>query len=136
MWPAGYCMWIRLVDPPDGGPGPRSGACGSPRTLGFQKTPGFSRHQGGLTTSKPRPKEDLVWGRVPDRATKVVITAPDGLRIEVTPKDGPKNFPGRFYGIPVKTGQGHPKARINWLDADGKPGSRGMKLLPPITKRP
>jgi hypothetical protein len=75
----------------------------------------------------------LVWGRVPDRAAAVVITAPDGLRIEVEPTDGPKGFPGRYYGIPV--GPGHPGARINWLDANGKPGSRGIALLPPVTRQ-
>ena len=132
MWPAGYCFWIRLVDPPDGRPGARSGSCGSPRTLGFRKTPGFSRHQ-NLALSRPRPKAELVWGRVPDRAATVVVTAPDGLRIKARPKDGPRSFPGRFYGIQVDTG--HPKARINWLDAEGNRGSRGIRLMPPITRR-
>jgi hypothetical protein len=48
------------------------------------------------------------------------------------PQDGPKNFPGRFYGIPVKPPmQG---ARINWLDANGQPGSRGIALMPPISR--
>jgi hypothetical protein len=133
MWPAGYCLWIRLLDPPNGRPGPTSGSCGSPRSLGFRKTPGFSRHQGAFLSGRaPPPKEVLVWGRVPDRAERVVITAPDGLRIVRNPKDGPENFPGRFYGIPVDPG--HPGARINWLGAGGKPGSRGIRLMPPITR--
>lgn len=132
MWPAGYCLWIRLLDPPEGRPGPTAGSCGSPRSLGFRRTPGFSRHQGAFLSGKaPPPKEVLVWGRVPDRAEKVVVTAPDGLRIAMRPKDGPKTFPGRFYGIPVKPV--HRRARINWLDASGKRGSRGIRLMPPIT---
>jgi hypothetical protein len=132
MWPPGYCLWIRLFDAPGLHPGGgRSGFCGSPRALGFRKTPGFSRAQ-ALTTSKPRPKEVLVWGRVPDSATKVVITAPGHKPIEVVPEEGPKRFPGRYYAIPVKPPmQG---ARINWLDASGQPGSRGIGLMPPITR--
>ena len=129
MWPAGYCFWIRLLDSPNARPGPTSGSCGSPRSLGFRKTPGFSRHQGPVLSGKA--KEILVWGRVPDRAERVVIRARDGLRIERKPKDGPRTFPGRFYGIPVSPG--HRGARINWLDASGKPGSPGIRLMPPVT---
>jgi hypothetical protein len=88
-----------------------------------------------MRTPAPKPEEALIWGRVPDRADKVVITAPDGLRIEVKAEDGPKTFPGRYYGIPVRIRRRgeHPGARINWLDADGRPGSRGIRLMPPIT---
>jgi hypothetical protein len=131
MWHKGYCLSINLLDPPDRNLRGRSGFCGAPRSLGFRKTPGFSRAQ-GVTRSKPPMKEVLVWGRVPDRAEKVVIAAPGHSRIEVVPSDGPKTFPGRFYAIPVKPPmQG---ARINWLDENGKPGSRGIGLMPPISR--
>ena len=131
LWRRGYCLWLHLVDPPARTWGRRGGFCGSPRSLGFRKTPGFNRAQNELMPVKPRPREILVWGRVPDRAEQVVITAPDGLRIARRPKDGPESFPGRYYGIPVSPG--HPGARINWLDARGEPGSRGIRLMPPIT---
>ena len=142
MWRRGWCLWMTLLDPPKemGAAGRRSGFCGAPRSLGFRKTPGFSRAQNAMQ-SRPTPKtvEVLVWGRVPDRAEKVVVSAPNGKRIEVAPADGPESFPGRFYGIPVKVRlrgkrsnwQG---ARINWLDADGKPGSRGIGMMPPISR--
>jgi hypothetical protein len=130
MWPRGYCLWLWLLDPPDPTSG-GGGFCGSPRSLGFRKTPGFSRQQGPART-KPPAKEVLVWGRVPDRADKVVITAPGARRVTVAPTDGPKSFPGRYYLIPVKPPL--PGARINWLDASGKPGSRGIGLMPPITR--
>jgi hypothetical protein len=131
LWPAGYCLWLNVLDPPDESAGGRSGHCGSPRSLGFRKTPGFSRAQ-GLTRVKPLAKEVLVWGRVPDRATAVVITAPGHRRIEVVPEEGPKTFPGQYYAIPVKPPmQG---ARINWLDTNGRPGSRGIGLMPPISR--
>lgn len=130
MWPAGYCLWLRVLDPPEAGGGV-GGHCGSPRSLGFRRTPGFSRAQ-GPAPSKPLPKEVLVWGRVPDRAAKVVIAAPGVKRIEVVPTDGPKTFPGRYYVIPVKPPlQG---ARINWLDSEGERGSRGIGLMPPISR--
>jgi hypothetical protein len=127
--PPGYCLWFNPLDPPDRSLSGRSGFCGAPRNLGFRKTPGFSRAQPGSTRTV---EEVVVWGRVPDRAATVVVTAPGGTRIEVTPTDGPRTFPGRFYGIPVKPGL--PGARINWLDEDGRPGSRGIRLMPPITR--
>jgi hypothetical protein len=130
MWHRGWCMWITVFDPPNRPGIGRSGFCGSPKNLGFRKTPGFSRAQ-TVAQSKPRPKEILVWGRVPDRAEKVVISAPGHSSIEIVPSDGPESFPGRFYAIPVKPPM--EGARINWLDAEGKPGSRGIRLLPPIT---
>jgi hypothetical protein len=69
---------------------------------------------------------------VPDRASKVVISAPGRRRIEVVPEPGPKRFPGQYYAIPVKPPmQG---ARVNWLDQDGKPSSRGIRLMPPISR--
>ncbi len=131
MWPAGYCLWLNVLDPPDKTTGGRSGHCGSPRSLGFRKTPGFSRAQ-GPARARPRPNEVLVWGRVPDRATKVVITAPGRRRIAVLPEEGPKTFPGQYYVIPVKPPM--PGARINWLDPNGRPGSRGIGLMPPIAR--
>lgn len=131
MWPRGYCLWLNVLDPPDETIGGRSGHCGSPRSLGFRKTPGFSRSQ-GPAPSRPAPKEVLVWGRVPDSAAKVVITAPGRRRIAVVPEEGPRTFPGQYYVIPVKPPI--PRARINWLDANGRPGSRGIGLMPPISR--
>jgi hypothetical protein len=141
MWHRGWCLFMTVLDPPEGQGGPgRSGFCGGPKSLGFRKTPGFSRAQNPVQTRPaPRETEVLVWGRVPDRAEKVVISAPNGKRIEAEPTDGPESFPGRFYGIPVNVRlrgkhsnwQG---ARINWLDADGRPGSRGISMMPPISR--
>jgi hypothetical protein len=134
MWHRGYCMSIVLLDPPDRKLITSSGFCGSPRSLGFRKTPGFSRSQ-TVGPHKPLPREILVWGRVPDRAEKVVIRAPGIIRIVSTPTDGPESFPGRFYAIPVRPlKKGMPGARVNWLDADGKPGSRGIRLMPPLSR--
>ena len=43
-------------------------------------------------------------------------------------------FPGQYYAIPVEpVKSGLPGARINWLDANGAPGSRGIRLMPPVT---
>jgi len=131
LWHAGYCLWLHVLDPPGPERDGRSGHCGAPRSLGFRKTPGFSRAQ-GLTQVRPPAEEVLVWGRVPDRAEKVVIRAPGRKRIAVVPEDGPETFPGRYYGIPVKPPM--PGARINWLDSEGRPGSRGIALMPPIAR--
>ena len=138
--PRGRCLALTVLDPPpyeDGTPDPSggSGFCGA---LGFRKTPGFSRAQKNVPTlrkSRGRlflPKEVLVYGRVPERASKVVVTADRGVRIEVETHEGPKSIRGDFFVIPVKPRLGH--ASINWLDANGVPGSRGIGLEPPVTK--
>ena len=108
-----------------------SGYCGP-------QLPGFTRGQSvpparPAKGPPPRVKEILVYGRVPERATLVVITAGDVTKIRVRPDEGPKSIPGDFYVIPVKPPLRH--ARINWLDHNGKPGSRGIGLLPPLTAR-
>jgi hypothetical protein len=137
--PRGCCLFLSVLDPPayeDGTPDPSawSGFCGG---LGFPKTPGFSRAQKNVPTLRKLrgrlflPKEVLVFGRAPKRARNVVITGDRGVRIEVAPEEGPKGIRGYFFVIPVKPRLG--RARINWLDADGTPGSRGIALQPPIT---
>ena len=129
----GRCLWLTVLDPPaheDGTPDPfpRSGLCG----LG-----GFSRSQKNVPALREvrgrvtLPKEVLVFGRVPERASKVVITADRGIRIDVEPHEGPSSIPGDFFVIPAKPRLGH--ARINWLDPNGNPGSRGIALQPPLT---
>jgi hypothetical protein len=65
---------------------------------------------------------------VPERARQVVITAEGGVKIELEPDEGPKSIPGDFFAIPVNPHLGH--ARINWIDADGSPGSRGIAVSP------
>jgi hypothetical protein len=135
--PRGRCLFIQLLDPPGPDPTGLTGFCGG---LGFRKTPGFSRAQKNVEMLRRRPDgtfelkraaEVLVYGRVPERAREVVITADGGKTIKVEPGEGPKSIPGDFFVIPVKPGLGH--ARINWIDEQGKPGSRGIRLMPPIT---
>ena len=111
------------------------GQCGE-----FPRTPRFSRMQLARVVFQGRTERNqrllrrpiLVYGRAPERATKVVVTDPKGLRLETTPHEGPKGARGDFYALAVP--QHHPGARINWLDASGKPGSRGIRLSPPITR--
>jgi len=93
------------------------------------RTPGFSRVVHALFNRVGQPaREVLVFGRTPDGATKVVLTADGGIRIEVEPFPGPEGVEGGFYLIPVKPGMEH--ARVNWLDREGNEGSRGLELLP------
>jgi hypothetical protein len=130
--PAGLrCLYMFPVDI-----GPRYGAggqCGEfPRTPGFSISTLARAIPVGETRSDRRPPV-LVFGRVPERAVSVVVTAPDGLRLKTRPHEGPKSARGDFYAISVPVG--HPGARINWLKQDGTEGSRGIRLSPPITRR-
>jgi hypothetical protein len=106
-----------------------SGYCGR-----FPRTPGFSRST--LTVEarrpageRPRPVAVIVYGHVPARAASVVVRAPGGMRLEVEPFPGPPRVPGDFYVVRVD-GRRLLNARVNWLDADGRPGSRGIGVAP------
>jgi hypothetical protein len=116
--------------------GRAAGQCGE-----FPRTPGFSRLQlsAGIVARDPernrrlRRLPDLVFGRVPERAAGVVVSAPDSMRLVARPHEGPRSARGDFYAISVP--RGHPGARVNWVKNDGSEGSRGIALLPPITRR-
>jgi hypothetical protein len=109
------------------------GQCGEfPRTPGFSISTLAAAIPVGETRSDRRPPV-LVFGRVPERAVSIVVSAPDGLRLEARPHEGPKSARGDFYAISVPVG--HPGARINWLKQHGTEGSRGIRLSPPITRR-
>jgi hypothetical protein len=116
--------------------GRAGGQCGE-----FPRTPGFSRLQlsAGIFARDPERNRrlqrlpDLVFGRVPERAARVVVSAPDGLRLTARLHEGPTSARGDFYAVSVP--RGHPGARVNWVKNDGTKGSRGIALLPPITRR-
>ena len=134
--PAGLRCLALLPVNPDGTAPVSVGQCGE-----FPRTPGFSRLQApgvyirgdSERARRERQRPVLVYGRVPERAAVVVVTAPDGLRREARPHEGPKGARGDFYAISVRPG--HPHARINWLDEDGRPGSQGIALMLPLTRR-
>lgn len=135
--PAGLrCLSLFLVGPRRHEFGSGSGQCGE-----FPRTPGFSRLQLPVVIFSSTPERNqrlrrrpvLVYGRLPERAARVVVSAPDGLRLTARPHEGPRSARGDFYAISVPVA--HPGARINWLKQDGTEGSRGIRLLPPITRR-
>jgi hypothetical protein len=134
--PAGLrCLSLVLVDPRGVSVG-SGGQCGE-----FSRTPGFSQLQApgvymrgdSEEARRLRQQPVLVYGRVPELAARVVITGKHGLRLETRPLEGPPGAHGDFYAISVRPGL--PQARINWLDEHGKPGSRGIALMPPVTRR-
>jgi hypothetical protein len=131
----GACLGIVLLEPPDPYLGGPSGFCSPNRKLGFRKTPGFSRQQLSVTAGRRVPgrrrlrvEEILVYGVVPERAAAVVLESPN-VRVRVEPMPGPNGARRDFYlvAVPAKVEKG----RVNWLDADGNPASRGIALLPP-----
>jgi hypothetical protein len=136
--PAGLrCMWLYLLDPPSIYGPTGSGYCGAQR-----RTPGFTRGQASVDTGRAAPgtnraevKQVLIYGRAPERAAYVRVTVPNRLRMRARVHDGPKNMRGDYYVVAVPPYLGR-MARINWLDEDKRPGSRGTELLPPVTGRP
>jgi hypothetical protein len=123
--PAGLpCLGVALLDPPSDTPTRLSGGCGE-----FPRTPGFGRAQISVPPVKGGVREILVYGRAPEHAAAVVLTAAGGVRTRVEPFEGPPNVSGDFYLIEIppdlKSG------RVNWVDREGHEGSRGIALLPP-----
>jgi hypothetical protein len=124
--PAGLpCLGIALLNPPP--PTLKvSGACGS-----FPQTPGFSRLQHSVPTWGGAPgqeiREVLVYGRAPERATRVEITSRRGPRKPARTYEGPRGVKGDYYlaALPADFGPG----RVNWLDRRGRPGSQGIRLI-------
>jgi hypothetical protein len=133
----GACLGIVLLEPPEPHLRGPSGFCSPNQKLGFRKTPGFSRQQLTVTTGRRipgrrrhRPEEILVYGVVPERASAVVLSAP-GVKVRAEPQAGPKGRRRDYYLIALPADPDLEKGRVNWLDVDGNPGSRGIRLLPP-----
>jgi hypothetical protein len=121
--PAGLrCLALYPLDPPEerGVFLGAQGHCGE-----FPRTPGFSRLQFGE-------RRVLVYGRVPERARAVHVLVPGRRSISARLHEGPKSSRGNFYAVAVTPPL--PRARVNWFDEKGAPGSRGIRLLPPITR--
>jgi hypothetical protein len=122
--PAGLrCLGIRLTGPPPDHAGGLSGQCGE-----FPRTPGFGRVQVTVPNVRGGAREILVYGRVPEEAALVRVTAEGRAPVDVEPIEGPAGETGDFYlvAVPPET-----EGRVNWIDAEGNEGSKGIELLPP-----
>jgi hypothetical protein len=139
LQPAGLkCVTLFLLDQPDARGLAASGYCGpQPRT------PGFTRGQMTVPSPTPVPvsggegpgaRQVLIYGRTPERAEYVTVTVEGALRMRAPVFDGPPRTGENYYlvAIPAHVGR---TAKINWLGNDGKPGSRGTRLLPPAVTR-
>ncbi len=121
------CLTIYPLDPPDDQLLGASGQCGE-----FPRTPGFSRLQFGSSRPQSGAKPVLVYGRVPRRATAVRVLVPGERSISARLHKGPKSSRGDYYAVAVKPPL--PGARVNWFDEKGRLASRGIALMPPITR--
>lgn len=121
--PAGLrCLGIRLIDPPPDHASGLSGQCGE-----FPRTPGFGRIQVTVPNVVGGAREILVYGRVPEEAALVRVTAEGRAPIDVEPIEGPADETSDFYLVAVPPDT---EGRVNWIDADGNEGSKGIELLP------
>jgi hypothetical protein len=98
-----------------------AGFCGP-----FRLTPGFTRGEFWVP-ARPRSRERILFGRAPERVSAVVVTAKNGRTIRANLYQGPNGVRGDFYltVIPLDL-----VGRVNWLDANGRPGSRGIRVRP------
>ena len=128
----GHCLMLYLpATPGDGRPG-RGGYC-SPRRrkLGARTIPVFGMAESMLPPRRPRMV--VVFGRAPLRASKVVVTFPERRRVLAVPRPAPPGFERRygfdasFFALVLRT-TAVDGARVNWVDAAGRAGSRGLPL--------
>jgi hypothetical protein len=131
----GYCLMLYLPSTPGNGRPGRGGPCGPQKLqLAARRTPGFG--MGESILPRRRPRMVMVYGRAPRRASKIVVTVPGHVRLVTDPHPAPLGFKRRygfdasFYAVVLGTTAVR-GARVNWLDASGHPGGRGIRLIPP-----
>jgi hypothetical protein len=127
--PAGLrCLRMVLSDPPPGS-FVMSGGCGE-----FPKTPGFSRLQVTVPNRRvrgeaidPKATEILVYGRVPEQALGVDLSAPGREPTRYETLDGPPGDRSDYYLIAVPSDL--KDARVDLITPEGVAGR--IRLLPP-----
>jgi hypothetical protein len=118
------CLFLKLLNPPkdtalDGG------GCGVQR-----KSSGFTRDQRTVPAVLGADVEEiLVYGRAPEEADTVEISADRGVRLAVKTQEGPASAPGDFWLI--ATPPGLKNGRVYWIDEDGSARGPAVELLPP-----
>jgi hypothetical protein len=95
---------------------------------GSRRTPGFTSAQFRVPPStQPRDvREVIVWGSAPEDAAAVFVTGAGGFRKAVDTQEGLPGRHGDYYLVVVPPSLR--RARVNWLDRSGHPGSRGLRL--------
>jgi hypothetical protein len=123
LQPAGLrCLGIQLVDGTEVTRGLFGGQCGE-----WAQTPGFGRVQHTVHDAQNRPRETLLYGRTPETTEAIQITGvPDATNIRLY--EGPPGERGDFYLAVLPPDA---EGRVNWLNARGEEGSRGLALVPP-----
>lgn len=131
----GHCLMLYLPATPGTGRPGLGGYCGPlKRQLGSLTIPRFGMGESVLPPRRPR--MIVVFGRAPRRASKIVVTFPDHHPRGVDPRPAPPNFRSRygfdasFYVVVLRRTDVR-EVRVNWLDASGSPGSRGIPVIPP-----
>jgi hypothetical protein len=130
----GHCLMLYLPATPGNGRPGLGGYCGPrKRQLGSLTIPRFGMAESVLPPRRPR--MIMVFGRAPRRASKVVVTFPDHFPRVVDPRPAPPGFKRRygfdasFYAVVLRRTDVR-GVRVNWLDASGTPGSRGLPVIP------
>jgi len=117
----GPCLGLRLLDEPPGGGGLGEG-CGNDATFTVGST------SNGFPVDRPElaNRWKLVYGRAPEEAVRVELSAANGLRQSVATHDGPPEIYGDFYLLeaPGKIKD----ATVRAFDADGRPLGPGLDV--------
>lgn len=109
--PAGLpCIRLVLSDPPAGSQMTGSGFCGEAGKAGFDMSGLPVRDSSGRVVV-------LLFGRAPEGAAAVKLTARGGRNVQVGTLEGPADVPGDLWQ--VTTSPDVENARVDWLRHDG-----------------
>lgn len=136
----GHCLMLYLPATPGNGLPGLGGYCGPwKRQLGSRAIAGFGMAESMLPPRRPRMV--MVFGRAPRRASKVRVSFPRRLPVLANVESAPPGFKSRygfdasFFAVVLRTTSLR-GARLNWLDASGRAGSRGIPLYDLRAPRP
>jgi hypothetical protein len=128
MQPAGLpCFSLVLRDPPEGARLVRRWFCGERGERGFNVAE--------LPVSGPRGSEVILFGQAPESASIVEFAADRGERIRSRTHDGPADFRGDLWVIPVPAGKVRQDPNVAWAPGANVPAEGQLDVSRELNTR-
>jgi hypothetical protein len=127
--PAGLsCLSLVLTDPPAGVPLRSRWYCGEHGTGGFDA-------KGVPVTDAAGRAEVILFGRAPETASTVELTADDGTRIRSRVHEGPADYRGDVWALVASPDLEGRNPRVDWVVPSGRRGGAKLDVSPELGAR-